>query len=277
MKTTSTSSSPAAYLAVGRDKNRLKIYGNQKVYLQDGQEFLIELHNPTQDTVGAKVFINGKAISERMIVLRPGERDHLLRHIESDNKFVFNTYKVEDTAEAKAATANNGYVKVEFYREQRPQPNIGWGSTNTFYVSPTTGSPYMGPTFTTSGGDGTLYRCAVNNTGSGDIGSKALFSQDMNDASFCHDGQASLNEVTQDNVNKVETGRVEAGAASGQQFGTYYGNFEYWSFANSEYQILPVAQQPVEVSKMRQYCPGCGQRIRKSSWNFCPHCRTELR
>lgn len=269
MKTTSTSSSPAAYLAVGRDKNRLKIYGNQKVYLQDGQEFIIELWNPTQDTIGAKVFINGKAISERMVVLRPGEREWLLRHIDEDRKFLFNTYNVEDSKEAKAAIANNGFVKVEFYREQKPTPTINWGvSSGTVYYTNTGGFPYN-PSFTTgspSFNDGTLYRCSATNNAS-DESVRSFCSLDMN-----------VNDVTQDSLNEksIETGRVEAGAASGQQFNSYHGNFEYWSFANSEYQILPVSQQPVEANQMRQYCPGCRNRIRKSSWKFCPSCGESL-
>lgn len=272
MKTTSTSSSPAAYLAVGRDQNRLKIYGGSKVYLQDGQEFLIELFNPTQDTIGAKIFINGKAISDRMVVLRPGEREVLRRYIDEDRKFVFNTYKVGDTPEARNAIANNGFVKVEFHREYRPNTTITWGGTsNTFYVN---NNPNTYFTNTGSGiSGGPLYRSTTND-GSG------LYSQDLS-RSFCSadDVQCNANNVTHDsfsNLNEVETGRIEAGKASGQDFDTYHGTFEYYSFANSEYQILPMSMQPVEASKIRQYCPGCRNRIRKSSWKYCPSCGESL-
>lgn len=267
MKTTSTSSSPAAYLAVGRDQNRLKIYGGSKVYLQDGQEFLIELFNPTQDTIGAKIFINGKAISDRMVVLRPGEREVLRRYIDEDRKFVFNTYKVGDTPEARHAIANNGFVKVEFYREYRPNTTITWGGTSTYYAS---NNPNIFFTNTGSGisGTGPLYRSTTGDD-------RSLFSQDLS----ANIGDVQCNNVTHDsfsNLNEVETGRIEAGNASGQSFDTYHGTFEYYSFANSEYQILPMSMQPVEASKIRQYCPGCRNRIRKSSWKYCPSCGESL-
>jgi hypothetical protein len=253
MKTTSTSSSPAAYLAVGRDQNRLKIYGGSKVYLQDGQEFLIELFNPTQNTIGAKIFINGKAISGRMVVLRPGERDVLRRYIDKDRKFVFNTYKVGDTPEARHAISRNGFVRVEFYRECRPYTMITWGVGGTSLNITNTGSG-MGPLYRSTTGD-----------------ARSLFSQDLS----ANIGDVQCNNVTHDSLsslNEVETGRIEAGNASGQSFDTYHGTFEYYSFANSEYQILPMSMQPVEASKIRQYCPGCRNRIRKSSWKYCPSC-----
>lgn len=280
MKTTSTSSSPVAYLAVGRDKNRLKIYGDRKVYLDNGQEFMIELFNPTQQTIGAKILINGNPISQRMLVLKPGEREWLQRHIDDDRKFVFNTYNVEDSKEAKAAIANNGVVTVEFYQESIPTFFNTTGTT-TYY-------PYNN-TFTI----GTPYYGTVNNCGSGYIGTsglsgsvgpqgpvgittsgsvRTLYNSTVNP----HEGSACMDSLYEPLSDKVETGRVEAGNASGQSFGTYYGTFNTTAFATETYQILPTSAQPVEANQLRQYCPNCRNRIRKSSWKYCPSCGEDL-
>lgn len=293
MQTTSTSSSPVAYIAVGRDKNRLKIYGSQKVYLQDGQEFLIELFNPTTETIGAKVIINGKAISERMIVLRPGSREWLKRHIDQDSKFVFNTYSVEDSKEAKAAIANNGFVKVEFYREQKPLAVSGTGtitiSGGGLWSQQGGSGQFYPPYYGTTCNDGVLRGSSLGITGnSGPVGisgsSGTTTNLCANTTNYVHTNLQSFTcdtsiSCTTDSVHEdksIETGRIEAGAASGQSFGTYNGTFECWSFANSEYQILPVSHEPVETTKLRQYCGGCGTRIRKSSHKFCNQCGTKL-
>ena len=43
------------------------------VYLENDQEFQIQLFNPHKFTIGAEIFINGEKLSNR-IVLKPGER-----------------------------------------------------------------------------------------------------------------------------------------------------------------------------------------------------------
>ena len=75
---------------------------------------------------------------------------------------------------------------------------------------------------------------------------------------------------------EIETGRIEAGSASNQYFNTYYGSFESWYFASVEYKLLPESTKPIEANKIRNYCSCCGNRIRKSSWKFCPNCSTKL-
>jgi hypothetical protein len=42
----------------------------------------------------------------------------------------------------------------------------------------------------------------------------------------------------------------------------------------ASFKILPLSQ--VEASQIRQYCPECRCRIRKSSWKWCPQCGEEL-
>lgn len=280
MVTTTTNQSPVAYISIG--KNRQKIYSNNKVFMKNGQDFSIELFNPTQVTIGAKIYLNGKPISQRMIVLKPGERDFLERFIDNNNKFVFETYEVENSPEAKAAIAANGFVKVEFYQEYYPTSgtitiNTNWGSSGYYpYGYPNTGSPnimYRSTTDNPGRGFGSTF---TTNGIAGSNGPAGLYSMDMN---LCaNDGlaqcSASLSEESQ--VKGIETGRVEAGAQSDQNFNTYTGTFMSTSFAVSEYQILPESMRPVELKQIRQYCPECRNRIRKQTWKFCPSCGAEL-
>ena len=95
---------PQAWIAIKR--NRQKIYdkgGKTQVYLKDGQEFQIELFNPTQTRYLVKFKINGNYQADRGIILNPGQRYFLDRFIDDDKKLEFSTYEVENTKAAKKA------------------------------------------------------------------------------------------------------------------------------------------------------------------------------
>jgi predicted component of type VI protein secretion system len=106
---------PSAYIAL--NNNRLKAYADV-IYLKDGDEFQIELFNPYQVSVLAKIYINNSLISTSGLVFRPGQRYFLDRFIDTNKKFKFNTYTVDSgtTPEVLKAIENNGSVKVEFYK-----------------------------------------------------------------------------------------------------------------------------------------------------------------
>jgi hypothetical protein len=110
-----TQATPCAYITQG--KHRLKQYG-QNVYMKNGSEFELELFNPKQSTVLAKIKINGSYIGGGGIVLRPGERVFLERYLDDSRKFLFETYNVDGTSsEVLKAIQNNGDVTIEFYDE----------------------------------------------------------------------------------------------------------------------------------------------------------------
>jgi hypothetical protein len=68
----------------------------------------------------------------------------------------------------------------------------------------------------------------------------------------------------------METGRVEKGSESKQEFTDVNIDFETYCTHRVEYQILPLSRkQFIETKNIRQYCTGCGRR-RKKSENFCP-------
>ncbi len=139
---------------VTKSKQRLKQHIDT-VYLNDGDEFEIELYNPTQNKVLAKIEMNGNSIGNG-IILRPGERVFLERYLDEAKKFLFETYVVNgNNEEVQQAIANNGDVVVKFYNEvviptyynsgntlTINNPNIGWSTT--------TGTPYYGNVFTTT-------------------------------------------------------------------------------------------------------------------------------
>jgi hypothetical protein len=103
---------PEVYLTVNKD--RRKMYQGFNYYLKDGEEFEFEFFNGTQDTFLAGIELNGKSISNKGLVLKPGERVYLERYFDDNKRFKFETYEVEDSREAKEAIAKNGSVKIKF-------------------------------------------------------------------------------------------------------------------------------------------------------------------
>ena len=113
---------PTANIAV--NKSRIKLYTKNvdmpTYYLEKGQEFQIELFNPTTDVVLAKIILNGTALSQGGLVLNPGQRVFLDRYFDVAKKFLFDTYEVSKSSEVMEAIKNNGDVKIEFYKETKP-------------------------------------------------------------------------------------------------------------------------------------------------------------
>ena len=237
---------------ITKNRNRSKIYENS-VYLKDGENFEIELFNPTTSRVLAKITINGNSISNSGIVLKPGERVYLERFIDSNNKFVFETYQVEGSNESLNAIRNNGIVEVSFYTEI---------TTSTYTSNP--GSFTIG---NNSGYlSGTLYD--TYNAPFGGTTVNHLFTT----TSFTNDSLGLNASVSK----SVETGRIEKGESSNQLFETVNGNFSMFPTSSVSIKLLPESQKPVEVSSIRNYCTNCGTRMKKQSWKFCPSCGTKI-
>lgn len=115
---------PVAYIA--KSKQRVKQYGDT-VYLKDGDEFEIELFNPTQTKVTARIEINNTKIGPGL-VLRPGERVFLDRYMQEARKFLFETYVVNgESKEVAKAIAKNGDVVIKFHKEKTLHDNYNLG------------------------------------------------------------------------------------------------------------------------------------------------------
>src|SRR6516225_3620159 len=102
---------PTANITI--NKSRIRLYNKNTgappiYYLQKGQEFEIELFNPTQETILAKIHLNNTPLSQGGLVLRPGERVFVERYLDVPRKFFFDTYEVQNFGEAKKAIVKNG-------------------------------------------------------------------------------------------------------------------------------------------------------------------------
>jgi len=237
---------------ITKSKQRLKQH-TDTVYLNNGDEFEIELYNPTQNKVLAKIEMNGNSIGNG-IILRPGERIFLERYLDEAKKFLFETYVVNgDNKEVQQAIANNGDVVIKFYDEVRTStynvnsgtvtinnPSFGWGST-------TTGSPYYGnATFTTSGTN-LFYNTSLT---SGTINTNSLRS--------------------------LETGRVEKGSNSDQTFTYDSSSFVSYPSITNWWKIKPQSTKPLVREDLVTYCTECGSKRKKDTHKFCPHCGTKF-
>ena len=273
----SETESPQAWVAIKR--NRQKIYNRQgktQVYLKDGQEFQIELFNPTQTRYLVKFKINGNYQADRGLILNPGQRYFLDRFIDDDKKLEFSTYEIEDSKAAKKAIEKNGLLEVEFYAETFLHGNII--SYPRIYNTPNWSQPiwttnphqFWGGTsagiFNNAGGSSTLTLAGstVNNITytSGTVACGTTYTSSANYSSVVNDAS-------------IETGRVEKGEKSDQKFEEGYGTFGSWASYTTTVQIIPLSQKPAEAQEIRSYCTGCGSRVKKQTWKFCPNCGTE--
>ena len=260
---------PAAFITVG--KQRLKQNGSV-VYLKDGDEFEVEIFNPQQNSVLAKLKINGNYIGGGGVVLKPGQRVFLERYLDEARKFKFETYEVNaKSKEVQEAIKNNGVVEVEFYEE----------------------NPYGGSiTFTNEHGDYGYY--GIRNFGnSRDITADfKLYSYNTTTSSgnnlYTTNTSYNLNNNvdynTSQNLNKwlstdrfKETGRVEKGGDSKQEFTSVNMDFNSFPSSYSTWRLIPMSEKPVEASEVNVlYCTNCGSKRKKDNHKFCPHCGTKF-
>jgi hypothetical protein len=268
---------PQAWIAVSN--NRQKIYGlnDDLVYLDNDQEFQIELYNPTNLSYLAKIYLNDKLMSSSGLVIKPGQRYFLDRYLDEKKKFLFSTYDVDDNKEVKEAIKSNGKVKVEFYPEHTNYTwsSISAGTTYTPVQPWTTQYPN-----TITYGNGLGFTTTTGTTSTYFSGSNAAFTTTSaingNSVSFGGNTVNALYSSSAPASKSLETGRVEKGGKSDQKFGSDSGSYSWFCSYTSEYQIMPRSGKPVEVTEIRTYCPGCGTRMKKKTWKFCPDCGESL-
>jgi hypothetical protein len=254
---TISSKEPTAKIAV--NKSVLSEYQNGNFFLKNETEFQIELFNPTSNTIAAKVFINDVQISSSLLVIKPGERIWLERFIDSNQKFKFNTYSIDNSAEALEAIKSNGKVKVEFYNEQ-----LYTNTITTYYTGWVDDSNYKKWNW-----NGPNYYKKWNEIYNGNI------SSDMNLCSG-KSFNCSLDVLSPNETEKVETGRIEQGSKSNQQFSNYYGDFNFWPFKTINLQILPFSAKLIDKRDLKNiFCPNCGKAVKQKD-NFCKYCGSKL-
>lgn len=262
--TNGTSSAPQAFITKG--KHRLKQDGNT-VYLNNNDEFEIELFNPTTTHVLAKILLDCKNISNSGIVLKPGQRVFLERYLDSNNKFVFTTYKVDGSnQQVLNAISSNGVVQIEFYNERRVQSysnTLSWGNYNpSVTLSPP--NPTFNPiTYTSSPTQfGSKFTTTSSNTGTllcdSNISYTSAANGVLNTALFSAE---------------IETGNVEKGKPSQQVFSSSERVFDSSKFSITTWKLLPLSRKqytPEELPSV--YCTNCDYKRKKDNHKFCPNC-----
>ena len=239
------------YAFITKRKQRIKQYNNV-VYLNNGDEFEIELFNPTTNKILAEIELNGNTLGNG-IVLRPGERVFLERYFDNNKKFKFITYEVNgNNREVIESIKNNGNVRVKFYLEDFLWTN--YMDTYYNYISPTV----LNGNFFTQ--DTSL--------------SDNLQNFDYNVAS------ASTPTSPSTYINKkessIETGRVEKGSESSQDFTYDNSRFQLFFSYVSEWKILPLSRKTVTYKDINNvWCTNCGAKRKKTSHKFCPICGTK--
>lgn len=265
---------PSAWIVTNNQKNKSlpsdrgrKSIKNGKVYLKNGQDFEIELYNPLQNCVLCDIKLNGQSISKTGLILKPGQRVYLDCFIDDKRKFVFNTYDVDNTQDNLDSISQNGTLEVFFYKEEvvtidnwpivlnpiviRTYPSYPWYKPYPIYYGTTTGN---------------TYNYSSRTVGTAGLTSELYTANDL--------------QVFSTNADcTIETGRVEKGDVSNQQFSEMDMNFQKFYISHTLIQILPESRKPIEAVDLKKeevnFCHQCGNK--NDSYNFCPKCGSKLK
>jgi hypothetical protein len=276
-KQKSGASLPAAWIVNPKDKGRKSIKGD-KIYLDNGQEFEIEIFNPLTESVLADIRLNGNSISKTGLVVRPGQRVYLDCFVDDRKKFIFQTYEVDGSQESIEAIADNGLMEVFFYKEQAVTLQ-DW--SNRFhkvivheyrpYYYPVYPAIYHRPYYY----DGTVI-CSGYSGSLSTTTSNLTFTNGTYNTINATNSYLVNNSVTTGAINTntssflgstlsgdasyysspvsvpIETGRVEKGEKSDQQFTSVDMEFEKNYIHHLVFQLLPSSRKPKYVKEMQK-------------------------
>lgn len=256
---------PSAWVVAPKDRGRKSVKFDTKsdtetkgkVYLNDGEEFQIELHNPLTECALADIKLNGNSISKGGLVLRPGERFYLDCFIDDKKKFIFSTYEVEDTDDSMESIAKNGLLEVFFYKESvksidRSRLNkviverhyypyqtnpywqtIPWYTTPNIYCN--TGN--IGGTFTTN-----MPPCNTTYT------SSSINLNNLTGSLTTGNNAIPINSIN----SNIETGRIEKGENSDQKFDDVDMDFDNFYISSTLLELLPESRRPIETKELKE-------------------------
>ena len=257
-KQIASNSKPGAWIVSPKDRGRKQIKSG-KVFLNDGDEFEIELFNPLTVSVLADIKLNGQSISKTGLVIKPGQRVYLDCFIDDRKKFKFSTYEIENSGEALDATQNNGVLEVFFYKEDvitldNWQRKFDRVIVEKYY--PYNPYPWYNP-YKVYCGSGTITyggTTVTTNSNNGLIGGTTNVYNSSNNINCSYTSQVdlpNLNVAGSLSTNSIETGRVEKGEKSKQKFTEVDMEFEKHYIASTIIQILPESRKPAEVKQMK--------------------------
>ena len=258
-KIANSTTKPGAWVVNSKDRGRKSIKGG-KVYLTDSEEFEIELFNPLTECVLADIKLNGQSISKTGLVLKPGQRFYLDCFIDDKKKFVFNTYEVEATLESISAISNNGKLEVYFYKESVVSINNWRDRFNTVIIERYYPSYPTYPYWTTTPyyGTGTIGYSGTTTTGNNNItyGTNVTLTGSATTTGSYTLGNNLMNQLnsTSNNIpiaGSLETGRVEKGSSSKQQFKEIDMEFDKYHISSTILELLPESRKPVELKNVK--------------------------
>lgn len=243
---------PGAWICNPKDKGRKSIKSGN-IYLNNNEEFILEIFNPLKECVLADIRINSKSISKSGLVIKPGQRVYLDCFIEDKKKFIFQTYEVEITDETQKAIEDNGLLEVFFYKEEALSFK-NWSEkfrevVREYYPVYIDRYPYRpypvwyGNHYSTNIGTTGTYNANLTN---GVLNSSYTNNFDL--SNFNVSGCFSSNSMPIS--NSIETGRVEKGEKSTQQFSEVDIDFEKNYIHHIVYQLLPESRKPKSASEI---------------------------
>lgn len=287
---------------------------NRTVYLENGQEFQIQLFNPFTFTIGVDISMNGEMLSKTLII-KPGQRIWLERYFENNRKFKFETYTVDNNDSAvEAAIAQNGNIKLEFYKEVRVKSDLtftshvfstathdSWNSKNTYqdvYKNPDIfldtfdlykdyNSTTTAKAFSQEFASNCTAECSANfvSTSFGSLNGTITTSDNITPiTSVLYNAETPINSIdcaattcySMPERKEKETGRIGEGSISTQKFTDMDIKLSDLPFSVEEIKILPMSEKPYTASDLQKiYCCECGRKL-NTKYKFCPYCGTKI-
>lgn len=247
----SKSSKPNAWIVSPKDRGRKSIKSG-KVFLNDGDEFEIELFNPLTVSVLADIKLNGQSISKTGLVVKPGQRIYLDCFIDDRKKFKFSTYEIENSGEALDATQNNGLLEVFFYKEDVITLD-NWQRKFDRIIVEKHYRPYNPYPWYPSHNPWTIYygntTTDVNYTNDVTFGGSTVNNLFTTNSIGMSNNLNTLSSIS--NNSSIETGRVEKGEKSSQKFTEVQMDFEKNYISSTIIQILPESRKPSEIKEVK--------------------------
>lgn len=263
---------PGAWVTNPKDKGRKPIKSGN-IYLENNEEFSIEIFNPLKECVLADIRLNNQSISKTGLVIKPGQRVYLDCFVDDRKKFIFQTYEIEMSDETQEAIQNNGLMEVFFYKEEAVSLK-NWSEKlrevvvreyYPIYVDRYPNwYPYHRPTVwyggcTTIGTSNNLFGGSFGGTTTNTVfnsttGTLNLTGGVSNSASYTSGVDISnmniSNCFSSESIpvaGSLETGRIEKGEKSNQQFSEVDMDFEKNYIHHIVYQLLPESRKPIEI------------------------------
>lgn len=256
MKTSQLTGSdlPGAWVCNPKDKGRKSIKSGN-IYLNNNEEFILEIFNPLKECVLADIRINNKSISKSGLVIKPGQRVYLDCFIEDKKKFIFQTYEVEVTDETQKAIEDNGLLEVFFYKEEALSFK-NWSEkfrevvVREYYPVYIDRYPYYRPYPVWYGnyyGTANIGSTLQGGLSFGGTTANAVYSSTSGNG-FVSNGVLNSSYTNGVDLNQIETGRVEKGEKSNQKFEEVDMDFEKNYIHHIVYQLLPESRKPKSAS-----------------------------